>query len=98
MKKSDKEKKIELKLGGKKIPVELFKSKTTAFFNLLNEVANIVSGEKTIVWTVEVKRGSAILDAYPICINGHDYRTEILETIESGIETIQKFFHKTQQL
>jgi len=86
-----KEKNIEFNIGANKVPASLFKIKVNTFIDLLEEVTDaITKGKKKVSWDIAVESGSQVLKAYPKSKYNTDETDRILNTIDSGIETISK--------
>jgi len=83
--------KISLKLDGERITATKFKSGIGAFYSLLDEVSNEVSGKnKPIEWIVSVKEGSInlISVAEPRTIEPHLVKN-IVATISEGLDSLE---------
>ena len=85
------ENKIRLEFVGFTIPANKFVKGVNAFFDIIDEVTNSVTGKKKeIEWKVTVESGSASIIAIAESINGSpETIPKTIEIIERGIKTIE---------
>lgn len=83
---------IVLELEGDKITADKFRTSIGTFYNLVDEIANQVSGKKKpINWIVTVKEGSITLISKPEPVGvGEDIVNTILDNINNGISILEK--------
>jgi hypothetical protein len=75
---------IEIKIEGRKLTADKFRSAVSAFFDLLENVsAEVRPGQTKLEWLVEVEQGSAIIRARA------EDGEKITEAVENGIALMQ---------
>ena len=87
---------IEIKIEGRKLTADKFRSAISAFFDLIENVtAEVCAGKRKLEWLVEVEHGSAIIRARA------ESADEITEAVERGVSLLQsgkreypKFFNR----
>lgn len=82
---------LTLKLDGPKITSDHFARAINAFFDLLEEVSQQMTGSaKGVRWIITVEHGSDVLHAAPELINGASVRMPVLvDTISRGIRLLE---------
>ena len=82
---------MTLDLSAPEIPAEKFADGVRAFLDLINEVANTVSGKpRTVRWIVSVRPGSALVDFEPRAEKISERELSgIVTTVEGGIVALE---------
>ncbi len=83
---------VVLELEGDKITADKFRISIGTFYNLVDEIANQVSGKKKpINWIVTVKEGSITLISKPEPVEiSEDVVETILDNFNKGIDSLEK--------
>jgi hypothetical protein len=75
---------IEIKIEGRKLTADKFRSAVSAFFDLLESVSKeVCAGREKVEWLVEVDHGSAIIRARA------DSGQKITEAVQNGLVLLQ---------